>query len=143
SKGRHRSKEEWRVLVDRLIEKNLVSVEEQHLTLQVTEGGQSVLDGEAVQVVLEEARPVSSKRAAKHVSVEYDPMLFEALRRVRRSLADEAEVPPFVIFSDRTLMAMASAFPQTPEELLQIVGIGERKAEVYGEAILTAIRDYV
>ena len=65
--------------------------------------------------------------------------LFEELRRLRLDISKERGVPPFVIFHDSTLTAMASHRPKNREELLQISGIGERKAEQFGDAFLKAI----
>lgn len=70
---------------------------------------------------------------------DHDPALFESLRRLRRELADKAGVPAYVIFSDRTLVEMASRLPRTMDELLAVSGVGEVKLARYGEAFLRAI----
>ena len=67
--------------------------------------------------------------------------LFERLRALRKKLASEQSVPPYVIFSDATLRDMARTKPQTSEELLQIKGVGAMKLERYGEAFLQVLRD--
>ena len=67
-----------------------------------------------------------------------DP-LFDALRELRRDLAKDAGVPPYVIFHDSTLRDMASQKPQTDFDLSCIAGIGTRKREVYGRAFLEVI----
>jgi len=69
-----------------------------------------------------------------------DP-LFEALRALRRELAQEAGVPPYVIFHDSVLRDMAAARPASPAELGRIGGVGTRKLEAYGEAFLAIIRE--
>ena len=63
-----------------------------------------------------------------------DEELFQRLRVLRKSLASEAKVPPYVIFSDRTLRAMVRRRPRTAEDLLEVPGVGEKKLERYGEA---------
>jgi ATP-dependent DNA helicase RecQ len=68
-----------------------------------------------------------------------DP-LFEALRALRRSLADEAGVPPYVIFHDATLREMAAARPATLQQLSQISGVGSRKLDAYGAAFLSVVQ---
>ncbi|WP_426167640.1 DNA helicase RecQ [Sandarakinorhabdus sp. DWP1-3-1] len=68
-----------------------------------------------------------------------DVPLFEALRAVRRELAAAANLPPYVIFHDSTLRAMAASRPGTPAELARIPGVGARKLEAYGEPFLAAI----
>ena len=70
---------------------------------------------------------------------EADAELFERLRALRLRLAQEAGVPPYVIFHDATLAAMAAARPVTEEELLALPGIGEKKLATYGKAFLEEI----
>ena len=72
----------------------------------------------------------------------FDEALFEQLRRLRRELAAAANVPPYVILSDRTLVEMATFYPQTPAALLAINGVGQAKLERYGEPFLAVIRTY-
>lgn len=72
---------------------------------------------------------------------ETDP-LFESLRIVRKKLADEANVPPFVIFSDKSLRDMCTKKPTSAQEFLEVNGVGENKLEKYGEAFLKAIADF-
>jgi ATP-dependent DNA helicase RecQ len=69
-----------------------------------------------------------------------DPGLFERLRALRKTLADERKVPAYVVFSDRTLQDMAARKPRTHEELLEVHGVGQRKLEEYGDAFLAEIR---
>ncbi len=69
--------------------------------------------------------------------------LFEALRGCRRDLAQQAGVPPYVIFHDSTLREMTERSPHTMEALSRISGVGTRKLEAYGEAFLQVIRDHL
>jgi ATP-dependent DNA helicase RecQ len=71
-----------------------------------------------------------------------DEGLFQALRGLRKRLADEQQVPPYVIFSDATLVEMAAQRPATPDELLRVNGVGGQKLGRYGDAFLEAIADY-
>lgn len=68
-----------------------------------------------------------------------DEALFERLRALRKRLADEAEVPPYVVFPNTTLAAMASARPATAAEFLAVPGVGEKKLATYGEPFLAEI----
>ena len=70
-----------------------------------------------------------------------DP-LFEALRQRRRELALQQGVPPYVVFHDSTLAAMAEVRPQSLGEFADLPGVGERKLETYGAAFLDVIREY-
>ncbi|MGB6777300.1 MAG: HRDC domain-containing protein, partial [Planococcus citreus] len=64
------------------------------------------------------------------------------LRTVRKKLADEAGVPPFVIFSDKSLQDMVARKPKDEEAFLEVSGVGANKLEKYGEYFLEAIRMY-
>lgn len=68
-----------------------------------------------------------------------DEELFQRLRALRKSLADKAQVPPYVVFSDRTLRAMVRERPHTPEQLLEVSGVGQVKLRRYGAAFLEEI----
>lgn len=67
--------------------------------------------------------------------------LFERLRDLRKRLADEGGVPPYVVFSDATLRGMVRRQPHTPEELLEVSGVGKVKLERYGDAFLKELAD--
>jgi ATP-dependent DNA helicase RecQ len=68
--------------------------------------------------------------------------LFDELRGVRKQIADAAGVPPFVVFSDATLVEMAKSKPRDERELLSITGVGEHKLRKYGQQFLAAIDEY-
>jgi ATP-dependent DNA helicase RecQ len=65
--------------------------------------------------------------------------IFNRLRKLRTRLANEERLPSYCIFHDRTLKDMARALPETPQELLRIVGIGEVKLRKYGQAFLKVL----
>ena len=67
-------------------------------------------------------------------------MLFEALRALRRTIAEERGVPPYLIFSDASLRDMARLRPRTLEQFLEVKGVGEWKLETFGERFLALIR---
>nr|WP_120491522.1 ATP-dependent DNA helicase UvrD2 [Corynebacterium lactis] len=72
-----------------------------------------------------------------------DPQLVDAIRAWRLEVSKEMSVPAFVVFSDATLLAIAEQQPTTPEELLEIPGIGEAKLTHYGEGILALVNSFV
>ena len=118
--------------------------------LAVTGQGRQVLKGLHTPNLLEppkkrepkQKRPAKSARAAK-VSMEgVDEGLFEALRALRREIADSKGIPAYVVFHDATLLDMARRKPATEAELLEIFGLGERKAAQYGQAFLNVIRGH-
>ncbi|MBD3648558.1 MAG: HRDC domain-containing protein, partial [Pseudomonadales bacterium] len=72
-----------------------------------------------------------------------DVGVWEALRECRRKLAEEQGVPAYVIFHDKTLMAMAEAFPQSIDEFGRLPGVGERKRDKYGPAFLAVLQAHL
>jgi ATP-dependent DNA helicase RecQ len=71
-----------------------------------------------------------------------DKALFEVLRALRKQLADEQGVPPYVIFHDATLREMAEQRPTTLHEFARIRGVGDAKLSRYGERFIDAIRQH-
>jgi ATP-dependent DNA helicase RecQ len=70
-------------------------------------------------------------------------MLFERLRILRRQIAEQRKVPPFIIFSDVSLIEMASTFPKTKYEFLSINGVGHQKLKDFGDFFLNEINSYI
>ncbi|HEU4821042.1 MAG TPA: DNA helicase RecQ [Qipengyuania sp.] len=94
--------------------------------------------GEPVEIVV--PPPRSSRRRGRGAANPVGDPLFEVLRALRRDLAQEAGVPPYVIFHDSTLRAMAEARPSTLAELGALQGVGTKKLEAYGERFLREIK---
>lgn len=67
---------------------------------------------------------------------------FEALRVLRAEIAKEEAVPPYIVFSDKTLVDMCIKLPFTREEMLRVSGVGEHKCEKYGERFITRIKEF-
>jgi len=103
-----------------------------------------VLKGET-QVTLglprELARVEAKTRSKRAASGGGHGALFDRLRTVRKQLADDAGVPPFVVFSDATLVEMARYKPRNDQELLAITGVGEHKLHKYGSFFLAALAE--
>lgn len=85
---------------------------------------------------------VFSKAKKTQEELEYDKNLFNHLSRLRRSLAQNLDLPTFVIFGDRVLMEMSRNFPTTRDAMLKINGVGPVKWERYGQMFLDAIQEY-
>ncbi|MGM0110298.1 DNA helicase RecQ [Enterococcus sp. DIV0187] len=125
------SQKEVSGLIDYLTaEHYLVPSEGQYPLLTVSEQGISVLLGK--QEVYRKQAPVKQLVA--------DDVLFEELRSLRSQLAQEKNLPPYVIFSDKTLMELAEKQPQTSLEFLQIKGVGKSKLDNYGEQFLALLK---
>jgi ATP-dependent DNA helicase RecQ len=146
--GREYSHRQWRQLARQLLHQGLMTQDMAHGALRLTPQAWELFRGQRVfQGTLETETGVAKERnqisqKAQSTEQDFDAALFEILRRKRKALADEARVPPFVIFSDKTLMEMAAWFPQSLEGFLQIHGIGQAKAQKYGDAFVTLIRQY-
>jgi len=112
--------------------------------LRVTEKGRAVLKGEKTPRLLKPAekktdyKPQSAAESWEGV----DAGLFEGLRSFRKREAAEKGVPPFVIFGDATLRELAKIRPSTPQGLMEVKGVGSKKRQQYGRAVLTIIKKY-
>jgi len=128
---KHYSAKEVANLMEFMISQDLLAVEHGSFpTIYVTEHSKDVLKGN--RKVLRKGVVVTKQIA------DNDPM-FEELRVLRKRLAEEANVPPFVIFSDKTLQDMCARRPKDEEEFLKVSGVGANKLEKYGEVFLAVI----
>jgi ATP-dependent DNA helicase RecQ len=140
--GTELTRKQWMHLARQLLTMGYLKQEGEYRTLGLTVEGLDMLrKRKQVMGVLQEAERVRKKRR-KTEDLEYDQALFELLRQKRKEMADEAGVPPYVIFSDRTLIEMAAYHPQSTESLLNISGVGQVKARQYGNSFLSVIKAY-
>ena len=137
---------ELRGYVDQLTEQGLLlRTDGAFPVLQLTDAGLSALKGAADVELYRQPRPVARRRKSASDAAGWervDQGLFEALRACRLEVARERGVPPYVVFHDNTLRAMARWRPSTPEALLDIHGIGQKKADDLGARFLQVIREY-
>lgn len=84
----------------------------------------------------------AKKGTKSSVQGDMDRDLFENLRLLRLEIAKAEKVPPYIIFSDKTLVQMCILKPASKEAMLQVSGVGEMKYAKYGEKFLSALRDY-
>ncbi len=140
--GVDHSTAEWKDLAQQFIAKGLLEQDMKYGSLQLTDQGYNVLQGETV-TIRQRAMPVSSSTsAAGTASVPQDIELFNQLRALRKQLADEVNLPAYIVFSDRALVEMATYFPQNEGQLLAINGVGDKKLERYGEPFLELLKTY-
>jgi ATP-dependent DNA helicase RecQ len=139
--------EEWMEYGSQVINAGYLSVAyDKGMTLQLTSLAGPVLKGERT-VPLTKFRTFEEKKASAPqpkaaAATDGDPDLFEALKVVRRKIADEHEVPAYVIFSDKTLKDMAAKVPHSSAEFRQVSGVGDVKLEAYGSIFLRAIAEW-
>ena len=142
--GKDHSVEFWLSILRQLIHQGLLSQDiTQGSSLRLTEAARAVLKSE---YALQLAEP---RLQAKHIyqdklaQFNYDKKLFAKLRALRKELADADDVPPYVVFNDKTLAEMAQLMPTNDSEFLKVSGVGFTKLNKYGAPFLNAIRDYL
>jgi ATP-dependent DNA helicase RecQ len=137
----------WRTVFRQLIAQGLLAVDHaSYGSLKLAGESRAVLTGEQA-VHLREVQAGKPKAPAKRAAVPAagpEPAaarLWERLREWRAAIAKEHGVPAYVVFHDATLAELARARPQTAAALAQISGVGQRKLERYGAALLELLRD--
>lgn len=125
-----------RMIIDYLLEEEVLSLSnDAYATLKLGSKASSALKGQEELVMR-----VSQERVKSSLTQDVsNPELFDRLRSLRKSIADERGVPAFVVFSDTSLKSMCTIMPQTLETFLSVSGVGSVKAEAYGEAFLEVI----
>ena len=136
------SKQAAASLIDYLVATGILETAgAQYPVLRIAQAGWQVLDGAKKVTRRQEEAP--SRAHTQLVESPDVAALFEKLRQKRRELADEQGVPPFMVFSDRTLHEMAQSKPQTQREFLLVNGVGQRKLEQYGATMMDVIGEYL
>ncbi|MDT1011904.1 ATP-dependent DNA helicase RecQ [Plesiomonas shigelloides] len=143
--GRDHSHEHWVSVLRQLIHLGFVTQNiTLHSALQLTEAARPLLRGE-VSLQLAQPRVTLGKlrSSAKTLLSHYDRQLFAKLRKLRKSIADEEGIPPYVVFNDATLQEMAEQMPTTARDMLSVNGVGQRKLERFGSPFLHLIREHI
>ncbi len=140
--GTDLTKKQWMHIARQLLTMGFLKQEGEYHTLSLTPRALEALrKRESIFGVVQEAERVRTN-AKKKEEIEYNSALFALLRQKRKEKADQAGVPPYVIFSDKTLAEMAAYYPQSISSLLKISGVGQVKLRQYGEAFLEVIQTY-
>lgn len=147
--GKDLGRAEWIHIGRQLLSRGLL-VEEpgEYPTIALTDAGFELL---RTRTTLQLHRPRITPKASRQDrairerrgDLPHDEILFERLRNLRKMLADERNVPAYVVFGDVTLRDMARAYPVTPGALGRIGGVGERKLEAFGSSFIAAIRSHL
>lgn len=144
--GKALDEKQWRSVFRQLVAWSLVEVDfEGHGGLKLSESCRPVLRGEQTLMLRQDLLLDKGKRSTtekRHAAGEMDGALWNALRAKRRELADAQDVPPYIIFNDATLMAMVDARPRTHQQLSRIIGVGQRKLELYGDDFLAVLAEF-
>lgn len=140
--GQELARTQWLSLGRQLVQKGLLAQDERFGSLSLTPKAYDVLKERAQIFGVLEEKPRPARKPKKAGEIEFDQALFERLRLKRKELADAAGVPPYIIFSDRSLMEMAAYYPLSASSLLKINGVGQAKLARYGTTFLEIIQDY-
>ncbi|MBI5298484.1 MAG: DNA helicase RecQ [Chloroflexi bacterium] len=142
--GTEWTKKQWMHLSRQLVQMGYLNQEGEFHTLSLTTKALDALrKREKIMGVVEEAVERAKKDGRKKKEeLEYNNALYALLRQKRKEMADEAGVPPYVIFSDRTLTEMAAYYPQSLDAMLTISGVGQVKLQRYGDVFLELIKSY-
>lgn len=144
--GKNYSLEQWRALVRTLLHQGLIAeTQDGYPVLSLNAQSWQVLKGERQVHVARTARASSSARRERAATADVSlageaKTLFEVLRTLRKQLADEHGLPPYVIFHDATLREMAQQRPATLNDFSRMRGVGEAKLSRYGEKFIDVIR---
>jgi ATP-dependent DNA helicase RecQ len=143
--GSHLGQEEWGSIIRQLVHLGYLEQDlARYSVLRLTESARPLLRGERTLTLAKPRVRILAGKKGKKVKVGIaeagkDSDLFQALRLLRKEIADREAVPPFVVFGDATLKEMAARQPTDAEELLSINGVGQYKLEKYGAEFLQVI----
>ncbi len=139
--GKEYSKKQWFHLSRQFIQKDLLFQDMEFGSLKLTSKAWEVLrENQDVFARLEEKQKNQTRHEASDLIYNHD--LFELLRQQRKKLADTSNLPPYIIFPDKTLIEMATFFPQSKDIMLELHGVGSVKFERYGQTFLNLICKY-
>ncbi|GLU27914.1 ATP-dependent DNA helicase RecQ [Brucella sp. NBRC 12950] len=145
--GREHDNHTWRAIVRQLVAQRLIDVDfAGHGGLSISETGRQFL--RAKQSLMLRVPPklkpsrgtVSRRKSVTSALSERDEALFDALREKRLEIARSQNVPPYVIFHDRTLIELATARPVSRTQMADVPGVGDTKLERYGSAFLAVVK---
>ncbi|QEP44864.1 DNA helicase RecQ [Ectothiorhodospiraceae bacterium BW-2] len=143
--GTELNQQQWRNLYRQLIALGLLSVDiEGHGAIHLTEASRPVLRGEQPLILREQQRKTdqpTQQRAHSNLNEAQQP-LWQALKALRKQLADEQGVPAFTIFHDATLIELIAHHPTSLQQFATIHGIGQHKLTQYGEPFLALLQQF-
>jgi len=141
--GKEHTRQEWGAIGRELVRLGFLrQTTEKFSVLELTEEGREVLS-KRKPVTLTKPMAVPETRTHRAGEISCDEPLFERLRQVRRVVADERELPAYIIFSDVSLRQMARTYPATEQEFARISGVGEKKLREFGAVFLAEISTHL
>jgi len=150
--GKNLPKKMWHGFIRELLQREYLNLEGEYPVLKFCQKGRDLLSGskgnvagEKIFLVKPTAVEKSALRPERPEMIEQDGDergLFEALRTLRKTLADAQNYPPYMIFNDSSLKQMAAKRPCTPEDFRKITGVGDKKLESYGSIFISEIKRF-
>ena len=139
--GRDIGRPQWQAIFRQMMGHDLIRPDpERHGALRMTDAARPLLRGESTIGLRRDSLRQSDRRpAVKAMINDEDAPLLSALKAKRRALAEAAQVPAYIIFTDRTLVEMAETRPETLDQMAGIGGVGAKKLDSYGSAFLQII----
>ena len=140
--GEHYSKSQWLSIADKLLELNAVAIGD-YKVYHLLERGANILKGDETVSIREERLSVKKAKVKKRVDYfdDYEVEIFDQFKTLRKEIATANKVPPYVVFSDKTLKELSNKMPNNKKGMLEIHGIGEVKFERYGKEFLELIEE--
>jgi len=142
--GRDFSRPQWIAMGRELIRRGYLQQRpEKFNTIELTPEGRTALTQRKAITLTAPETPAAPKLPSEARNLDCDTDLFEELRKLRKQLADERQVPPYIVFSDVALRQMARIYPANEQEFKRISGVGERKLTEFGDIFIAAIDRYL
>lgn len=140
--GQHKEKAHWRDVIDALVaEEFLIQTDSTRPSLVISGTGKELLKGNLKFHMIKRTDSTSMTEAGG--STDYDTELYARLREIRREVSEREDVPPFVVFSDKTLYEMCRRFPSNESEMLDITGVGQAKFLKYGKLFMDDVKKFL
>jgi ATP-dependent DNA helicase RecQ len=137
--GKEHSRQEWAAIGRELVRLGYVrQTTEKFSVLELTDAGGTLLKKRS-KVTLTKPVTAPEPKTRRAGEIACDELLFEKLRLLRKSLADERDLPAYIIFSDVALRQMARDYPANPRDFARISGVGEKKLREFGDVFLSEI----
>ena len=141
--GAETPQQEWKALFRQLAALGYLDVDREYGSLLLTESCRNLLRGEKTLELRKDTKATTKRGKRQAIEIDHEDLaLWHALRQCRRRLAEEYGVPPYVIFHDVTLQNMLYLKPSNIQQMLEVSGIGDAKAQKYGDAFLDVLREY-
>ncbi|MEQ1529399.1 MAG: DNA helicase RecQ [Methylococcales bacterium] len=144
--GKELDEKQWYSVFRQLVARGLVTVDfDSFGALRLTEQCRPILRSEQLLMLRKDVQPEklkAGKSGSKPSVSSKNTLLWDALRNKRKEIADEQDVPAYVIFHDATLMEMLENKPRTHQQLAMLSGVGKRKLELYGDDFLDVINAF-